>query len=701
MKAELPGLVQSDPTLQSHAGAIRHRRDRYIDRLAQIETQGGLLGPISQGHDYFGFHRGEHEGQQGVWYREWAPEAHQLYLTGDFNGWDRRSHPLQRGEEGIWTLFVPDVGENGVNPLAHGSSVKVHVLSRIGSMDRIPLYARHVVQDPQSKDFIAQIWLPPAPYRFQHTSPPLQHGLKIYEAHVGMATEAYKVGSFTEFAVDLLPRVKALGYNAIQLMAIMEHPYYASFGYHISSFFAVSSRFGTPDELKQLIDAAHAAGLLVLMDLVHSHAVKNTQEGLDLFDGTSYQFFHAGAAGDHPQWDSKLFDYAKPQVQHFLLSNIRYWLEEYRFDGLRLDGVTSMLYHDHGVGRVFSSYDDYFGPNVDADALLYLQLANTLAHALRADLLTIAEDVSGMPGIARPAAEGGVGFDYRLNMGVPDYWIELVKETPDEQWPLGAIYHRLLDRRHNEKHVGYVESHDQALVGDQTLLFRLLGAEMYANMHRASASILIDRGIALTNMAKLLTFSLAGEAYLNFMGNEFGHPEWIDFPREGNNESFHHARRLWSLSQNETLRYSDLQRFDSAMLALDTGYDLLTDPFIEQLLLDESARLLAYRRGPLVFVYNFHATASYADLRLPVPDPADYALFLNTDEPAFSGHGRTGTAPICYPRQSVPMYGRSQSIQIYLPSRSAQVLAPTARANNPAAPVFQEGVSKATGELIR
>lgn len=677
--AATPALIQADPTLEPYAAAIRLRRDRHVAALANIQAQGGLLGPISQGHDYFGFHRGERDGQPGVWYREWAPEAHQLYLTGDFNWWDRRRHPLERGEEGVWSLFVPD-GPDGVNPLAHGSSVKVHVLSAVGAMDRIPLYARSVVQDPQSKDFIAQIWLPPQPYRFEHASPALQQGLRIYEAHVGMATEEYKVGSFSEFTADVIPYVKSLGYNAIQLMAVMEHPYYASFGYHISNFFAVSSRFGTPEELKQLIDAAHAAGLLVLMDLVHSHAVKNTQEGLDLFDGTSYQFFHAGPLGDHPQWDSKLFDYAKPQVQHFLLSNIRYWLDEYRFDGFRFDGVTSMLYHDHGIGRVFASYDDYFGANVDEDALLYLQLANTLVHAVRSEALTVAEDVSGMPGMARPALEGGLGFDYRLNMGVADYWIELVKERPDEQWPLGDIYFRLLNRRHNEKHVGYVESHDQALVGDQTLLFRMLGPEMYSNMHKAGGSLVVDRGIALIKLVRLLTFSLAGEAFLDFMGNEFGHPEWIDFPREGNNESFHFARRIWSLVRNDTLRYRDLLRFTTAMLALDTDYALLTDPLIEQLALDEEARVLVYRRGPLLFLFNLHPTASYADLRLPIPDAVDYEVILNTDDSAFSGHARSHSG-IHYPYQESPMFGREQSILLYLPSRSAQVLAPRLQPN--------------------
>lgn len=673
MTDERPGLVQADSSLEPYAESIRHRRDRYVAAMARIEAAGGLLGPASQGHDYFGFHRGEQNGQPGVWYREWAPEAHQLYLTGDFNGWDRRSHPLARGDEGVWSLFVPD---SGAHPLTHDSAVKVHVLSAIGAMDRIPLYSRYVVQDPHTKAFTAHIWLPPTPYQPVHPAPALEHGLRIYEAHVGMATEEYKVGSFAEFTRDVIPYVKGQGYNAIQLMAIMEHPYYASFGYHISNFFAVSSRFGTPDDLKQLIDAAHEAGLLVLMDLVHSHAVKNVQEGLDLFDGTTYQFFHAGGLGEHPQWDSKLFDYAKPQVQHFLLSNIRYWLEEYRFDGMRLDGVTSMLYRDHGIGRVFASYDDYFGGNVDDDAVLYLQLANTLVHAVRNEAITIAEDVSGMPGMARPAIEGGLGFDYRLNMGVPDYWIELAKERPDEEWPLGELYFRLLNRRHGEKHVGYVESHDQALVGDQALLFRLLGTEMYTNMHRAGSSLIVDRGIALIKIIKLLTFSLAGEAYLNFMGNEFGHPEWIDFPREGNNESFHHARRIWSLVRNDSLRYRDLLHFDTAMLKLDDRYDLLTDPFIEQLALHEEARLLAYRRGRLVFVHNLHPTESYADLRLPVPDPADYEVVLNTDDPLFSGHGRSAAQGAYYPYQQVPLFGREQSIQLYLPSRSAQVLAP-------------------------
>ena len=667
-------LIALDPWLAPYADRLRQRVAHYEATRAGIEQTGGLLGPISQGHHYFGFTRGERDGAAGVWYREWAPGARQLSLTGDFNGWDRGANPMGRDEYGVWSLFLPDAdyGER----LTHGSGVKVHVVGDRDALDRIPAYARRVVQDPQTHDFTAQFWLP-SPYHFEHGTPALHGGLRIYEAHAGMAQEEGRVGTFAEFTERILPRIAALGYNAVQLMAVMEHPYYGSFGYHVSNFFAVSSRFGTPEDLKRLIDTAHGLGLRMLLDIVHSHAVKNTAEGLNHFDGTDHQYFHAGPRGQHQAWDSLVFDYAKYEVQRFLLSNVRFWLEEFRFDGLRFDGVTSMLYYDHGLNRVFTSYDDYFGGGVDGDAVAYLQLANELAHSVTPQAVTVAEDVSGMPGIARPVSEGGLGFDYRLAMGVPDQWIKLLKETRDEDWGLGVIYRSLLDRRPGEKHVGYVESHDQSLVGDKSLAFQLMDQEMYWNMGTHSQSLVIDRGIALHKMIRLLTFSLAGEAYLNFIGNEFGHPEWVDFPREGNGFSYHHARRQWSLADDPELRYGGLNEFDRAMQALDAEFGLLPDPFIEQLALHEDTRQLVYRRGPLVFAFNFHPTESYADLRIPVPDPADYRIVLNTDDARFGGAGRVADG-VAYPRQPVPMYGRSQSIQIYLPSRSAQVLAPIA-----------------------
>ncbi len=670
-------LIKLDPWLERHRQQLRDRYGYFKSILSRLEPTGGLLGQISLGHRYFGFNRGEFYGKPGVWYREWAPNALQLRLIGDFNDWDRFGHPLVRDQFGVWSLFLPD--DKFADKLVHGSKVKVHVVTETTAADRIPAYIRRVVQEASNRGYVGVYWNPAQPYRFAHAAPQLGGGLRVYEAHVGMSSEQEKVSSFGEFTQTILPRIAALGYNAVQLMAVMEHPYYGSFGYHVSNFFAVSSRFGTPEELKALIDHAHGLGVAVLLDVVHSHSVKNTHEGLNLFDGTDYQYFHAGPRGQHVAWDSLLFDYGKYEVQRFLLSNLRFWLEDFHFDGFRFDGVTSMMYLDHGLGKPFTNYDDYFSANIDRDAVVYLQLANDLAHRLNPRAITIAEDVSGMVGLARPVAEGGMGFDYRLAMGVPDYWIKILKEKKDEDWNLGEIFHTLLNRRPGEKHIGYAESHDQALVGDKTIAFWLMDKEMYWHMNTASRNPVIDRGIALHKMIRLLTFSLGGEGYLNFMGNEFGHPEWIDFPREGNGYSYKFARRQWSLADNPQLRYHGLLLFDQAMLDLDRQFSLLVDPFIQQLFVHEEQKLLIYRRGPLLFAFNFHPTNSYTDLRVPAPDPRDYRPVLDTDETRFGGHG------LCDPKvthviQKTPFAGQAQSIQIYLPARSAQVFNPMAHA---------------------
>ena len=669
------GLIDLDPWLEPHAWALRDRYHRYQQIIKQFAPAGGLTGQVSQGHHYFGFNRGEHKGRPGVWYREWAPGALQLRLIGEFNGWDRFADPMARNEFGIWSIFLDD--ESYGTRLRHGGSLKVHVvLHDSRTMDRIPAYAKYVIQEPGTPQFIALYWNPPTPYAWRNESPALDGGMRVYETHVGMAQEDGRVGSYQEFTEKTLPRIVKAGYNTIQLMAVQEHPYYGSFGYHVSNFFAPSSRFGTPEDLKNLIDTAHGYGLRVLLDLVHSHAVKNTQEGLNFFDGTDYQYFHGGPRGQHQQWDSLCFDYSKYEVQRFLLSNCRYWLEEFKFDGFRFDGVTSMMYLDHGMGKAFSGYGDYFDDNVDTNALTYLQLANDTIHAVRPDATTVAEDVSGMAGIARPVKEGGLGFDYRLAMGVPDYWIKLLKEQQDDHWQMDQIFSTLLNRRWSEKHVGYAESHDQALVGDKTLAFRLMDQEMYWSMSKDKQSLVVDRGLALHKMIRLITFSLAGEAYLNFMGNEFGHPEWVDFPREGNGYSFHYCRRQWSLMEADYLKYKGLAEFDRAMQKLDATYHILEDKLIEKLWVHESDKTIVYRRGPLIFAFNFHPTKSYTDWRIPVPDGVDYKVVLNSDATRFEGPGLTPETQV-YPVTKGPYADRLASVQIYVPSRSVQVLAPS------------------------
>lgn len=651
-------ILKHDPYLMPFEKDIQLRMENFYRKKAQLLAPGQTLADFANGHQYFGFHRGK----DGWVYREWAPAAEAVYLTGDFNGWDRRSHPMQKKENGVFELFLP-----GENALWEGCTVMAVVIHQGRELERIPLYANRVVQDPNTYAWNAVIH---NPENFQWTDGKFRpkKNLYIYECHIGMAQEEGKVGSYEEFRVNILPRIKELGYNTIQIMAIMEHPYYASFGYQVTNFFAASSRFGMPEDLKRLVDTAHKMGIAVLLDVVHSHACKNTREGINEFDGTTYQFFHEGVKGEHSAWGTKCFNYGKNEVIHFLLSNLKYWQEEYHFDGFRFDGVTSMLYLDHGLGTGFDSYEKYFSMNTDTEAVTYLQLATEMARQVNPNAILISEDMSAMPGMCLPIADGGIGFDYRLAMGEPDMWIRLLKETPDEHWDLNHIYYELANRRPKEKVIGYCESHDQALVGDKTLMFRLCDQEMYWCMDKNSQSMVIDRGIALHKMLRLLTATLGGEGYLTFMGNEFGHPEWIDFPREGNGWSYHYCRRQWSLADNTQLKYHYLRDFEKEMVAVSKSNRVLQGKDT-QLALDNSAKTLVYQKGGAIFAFNFHPMNSYEGCFLTMPSQGEYEIIMSTDDFSFGGHGR-----IYHQSYETIERGGKQGILIYLPSRTGVIL---------------------------
>lgn len=634
-------------------------RSKLEEQQAYIrQTERRLLGntPLEEwalGHLYFGLHQ-----TSKAWVlREWAPHATALYLLREKNGWKaEEAAAFTRGDNGIWELELP------LSELQHGDHYKLKVEWDGGSGERIPAYASYVLQDKKTQVFDAIVWQPQEAYDWKNRVPPHPAVPLIYEAHVGMSSEAPGVASYQHFASEILPRIKDLGYNTVQLMAIQEHPYYGSFGYHVSSFFAASSRFGTPDDLKHLIDTAHGLGLRVIMDIVHSHAVKNEVEGLSRFDGTLHQYFHEGDRGNHEAWDSRTFDYGKSEVAHFLLSNVRFWLDEYRFDGFRFDGVTSMLYHNHGLGQAFSSYDDYVSGNVDLDALAYLSMANKLAHLVQPEATTIAEDMSAFPGLAAPITDGGIGFDYRLSMGVPDLWIKTLKETRDEDWKLNHLFHELIAHRPEEKTISYAESHDQALVGDKTLIFHLIDKEMYDHMQISDDNVLVERGIALHKMIRLLTASTHGGGYLTFMGNEFGHPEWIDFPREGNNWSYHYARRQWSLADNPSLKYQWLQHFDKAMVDLTSQ---LTEAGYHYVSIDEARQLLSFVRNNHLFVFNLSPSTSYTDHEIPTFD-GNYRIVVSSDAAIYGGQDRIAS--------DMTYIAKNEKIKLYLPSRTAIVL---------------------------
>ena len=593
MTFKQPRIVDNDSWLAPYAEIIYRRQMKVFEKENELAGDDKNISDFATGYLYFGLHRTA----RGWVFREWAPNATSMFLVGAFNGWkESDEYRLNRLENDVWELELNE------DQIKQGDLFKISVHWNGGQGHRLPSYARRVIQHEDTKIFDAQVWAPRDDHQWKYPSvnasgrPPF-----IYEAHVGMSTEKEKIGTFDEFRLNILPRIKADGYNTIQLMAVQEHPYYGSFGYHVSNFFAVSSRFGTPAELKHLIDEAHGMDIAVIMDLVHSHSVKNELEGLGNFDGTPYQYFHSGPRREHVAWDSLCFDYGKNEVLHFLLSNCKFWLDEYRFDGFRFDGVTSMLYYDHGLSRNFTNYGMYYDGQEDEDAITYIALANKLIRMVNPKAITIAEEMSGMPGLASPLKDGGYGFNFRMAMGVPDYWIKIIKELPDEAWNVSELYHELTSKRSDEKTISYAESHDQALVGDKTLIFRLLDKEMYHFMDKASQNLIVDRGLALHKMIRLSTASTGGGGYLNFMGNEFGHPEWIDFPREGNNWSYKYARRQWSLVDNMDLKYHWLGDFDKDMIHLLQENGLLNIPWCRLLADNRPDQIMAYERGQLYF----------------------------------------------------------------------------------------------------
>lgn len=630
-------LVKDDPWLEPYEHDIKERYNRFLHRLGEIEKVYGSLDEFSKVHCYLGINYDKKA--KGWWYREWAPKAHALFLVGDFNGWNRDTHPLTKLDSGVWEIFLSD--NDYKDTFKHEGLVKVRVRADNGDQLRIPACIKRAVQDPKTHEFSGQIWAPEKPFKWTDKKFDLSQITApfIYESHTGMAQEKEGLGTYREFADTVLPRIHKLGYNCVQLMAVMEHPYYGSFGYHVANFYAPSSRFGTPEDLKYLVNKAHELGIAIIMDVVHSHVVKNVAEGLNDFDGSGNQYFHTGGKGYHELWDSKLFDYGKWEVQQFLLSNLKYWMEEFHFDGFRFDGVTSMLYFHHGM-IAFDHYDKYFRDAVDWDAVTYIQLANELIHRINPHAISIAEDMSGMPGGCRKMEEGGLGFDYRLGMGIPDYWIEILKHKSDEEWNLHEFWNVLNNRRYKEKTIAYTESHDQALVGDKTLAFWLMDKEMYWHMKVDDPNIIIDRGIALHKLLRLITVSLGGEGYLNFIGNEFGHPEWIDFPRLGNDWSYKYARRQWHLVDNPDLKYKYLAAFDEAMVKTMKDNHVLEAMPAQSINIDMDNKVMVFERNNLIFILNFSHDKSIPNYRFPVHIAGKYKVVLNSDEPQFGGFDR-------------------------------------------------------------
>ena len=668
-------LINQDPYLKNFEWAIKRRNEHFKNLLHQIESNEKSLENFSNSYQNMGLHvlpNGD------IKYREYAPGARGIALFGEFNNWNRDQYWAKRDQYGFWELIIPN--EDGKPRIKHKTKVKCNVVLNNGQWaDRNPIWIEYLYQNTQSLIFDGVFWNPEEKYVWKYPKKhmPRPRSLRIYEAHVGMSSFYPKITTYKDFAENILPRIKKLGYTAVQLMAIMHHANYASFGYHVNNFFAISSLFGTPEELMELIDKAHEMGLFMIMDIVHSHASSNVDDGFNNWDGTDYLYFHGGKMGHHSLWDSRLFNYSSYETLRFLLSNCAYYSEKFRFDGFRFDGITSILYRNHGIRYSFSGdYKEYFSDNFDEDGGVYLMLANKLLHQINPEVITIAEDVSGMPGLCLTVEQGGFGFDYRLNMSVSDKWIQLLKEYKDENWNMGNLIFTLTNRRYNEKHVGYCESHDQSIVGDKTIAMWLFDKEMYWNMScNSPETIIISRGMSLHKLIRMITFALGGEAYLCFMGNEFGHPEWVDFPRPGNGFSYAHCRRRWDLCDNKNLRYKYLYNWDVAMNKLDDVFNFISSPFQYVSLKHEDDKIVVFEKGDLLFIFNFHPNKSFENYKIGTKWGTRHKIVLDSDEFRFFGKGRLEYGhDHFFPIINEGWNNRPNQFNLYIPSRTCMVL---------------------------
>eukprot|EP00741_Cyanophora_paradoxa_P005646 tig00000923_g5473.t1 len=703
-------LIGEDPSLAPYRADLQHRSDAYFRLLDRVSKEPGGLEAFSRSYEEFGLVRVTRGGRSGIQYREWAPGARGVFLFGEFNNWNRTAVPCQRDPYGHWTAWLPD-HPDGRPQIPHGTKVKVSILTEMGyHVERIPAWIRYAVQQHGAVGYDGVAWWE-AP-AFFHPRPAPPASLRIYEAHVGIATEEHR-----------------LGYTAVQLMGIQEHAYYGSAGYHVTNFFAVSSRFGeaagappsprlrgrlepAPPAPRPRAEAAPAPVLAqVLVDIVQAHASSNVRppapppappprlespalpakvnDGINLFDGTDSWLFHYGAAGRHPLWDSRMFDFGNYETVRFLLSNLRFFLDVYNVDGFRFDGVTAMLYKHRGAHVSFSgAYGEYFGPQTDLDACAYLALANHVVHAALPGAVTIAEDVSGMPGLARPVAAAGLGFDYRLAMGLPDLWFRNMR-VRDEDWYMDGILAHLFGRRRLEKTVAYAESHDQAppprpappppgpSPGAHRHRPRSLPPaarrrwEIYTHMSCSSPrTVTVDRALALHKMIRLITFGFGGEAYLTFMGNEFGHPDYA------------YARRQWHLIREHGLRFGYLLALEEDMIRLDDAFRFLPAPHRASTMHHEEHKVIAcVQYNPRLFWPStstlrgrgWGRTRGQEGYQLGVPWRGVYHVVLDTDAPEMGGLGRRPRGA-AYAASEAPAHGLPCSIRLDLPSRTAIVL---------------------------
>ncbi|MCL7041319.1 hypothetical protein MKW94_030953 [Papaver nudicaule] len=557
------------------------------------------------------------------------------------------------------------------NPcIPHGSRYRVYFNTPSGPVERVPAWATYVLPEVEGKQSVAVHWEPPPEdaYRWKKERPKVPKSLRIYECHVGISGSEPKVSSFSEFTEKVLPHVKESGYNAIQLIGVIEHKDYFTVGYRVTNLFAVSSRFGTPDDFKRLVDEAHGLGMLVFLDIVHSYSAADEMVGLSLFDGSNDCYFHTGKRGHHKYWGTRMFKYGDLDVLHYLLSNLKWWVEEYQIDGFHFHSLSSMIYTHNGFAVFTGDMEEYYNQYVDKDALIYLILANEMLHELNPNIITIAEDATHYPGLCEQTSEGGLGFDFYANVSVSEMWLSLLESVPDHEWNMNKVVKTLLGNGKNtNKMLTYAENHNQSISGG-----RSFGEILFGEIKEpfAGSENMLLRGSSLYKMIKLITFTISGRAYLNFMGNEFGHPMRVEFPMPGNDFSFSLANRQWDLVEDKGV-HQDIFSFDKDMMKLDERIFSKSLPKIHHV--NDTTMVISYIRGPFLFVFNFHPENSYERYSVGADEAGEYQLILDTDAVKYGGQGHLKDDVYLQRTMSNRIDGLRNCLEIMLPRRTAQV----------------------------
>ncbi|MFO0695235.1 MAG: 1,4-alpha-glucan branching protein GlgB [Polyangiales bacterium] len=629
--------MSNHPAHDPHFVQVLGELDRYL--LAE--------GTHLRTYEKLGAHPKVVGGVEGTAFAVWAPNAKRVSVVGDWNGWDGRAHPMRcHGAPGIWELFVPGVGK--------GAVYKYELEGPDGNL--LPLkadpYAFRAEHPPSTASIVEGLssytwgdgeWMEARKSRQRHTSP-----ISIYEVHLGSFRrgEGGRYLTYRELAEQLVGYVKWMGFTHVELLPISEHPFAPSWGYQPLGLFAPTSRFGTPDDFRFLVDRFHQEGIGVILDWVPAHFPAD-EHGLARFDGTCLYEHEDPRQGRHPDWGTLVFNYDRTEVQNFLVANALYWLDQFHIDGLRVDAVASMLYLDYS--RQHGEWiPNRYGGHENIGAIAFLRRMNEHVHGEYPDTLTIAEESTAWPMVSRPTYVGGLGFDFKWNMGWMHDTLHYLSRDPvhrshhHDEITFGMVYHR------SEAYVLPL-SHDEVVHGKRSLLWRMPGW----------------RGDQFANLRMLFAYQWAyGGKKLLFMGCEFGQDhEWNH--EKGIDEWLAEFRPHGGVRQ----LVRDLNALYVAQPSLHVS-DCDHDGFGWIDCHDREHNVIALQRWgnagdpPVMVVFNFSGNTLHG-YRIGVPWGGRWAEVINTDADVYGGGDRGNLGGVY--ADAVPMHGRDHSVALTIP----------------------------------